>query len=135
VVQASGELYERRPAHPAGGRHPGPAPGCLDKGGLFRRHQRRRLEIGERHGLEHGSPAPEPQGRRTDQALAGPAVVDNAATLDFDPRLEVVGETEPVALTQLFQVLDDVGGGLVVVSDAALERELGSAGDRLGRYP
>ena len=92
-----------------------------------------RLEVREGHGLEHGSPAAEAQGRRADQAVAGLAVIDDAACLYLDPCLQVVGKAETVGLTQLLQVVDDVGRGCVVVGDAALEGELGSAGDRLGR--
>ena len=57
------ELYERGPADPAGSGHAGAAPGGLDEEGLLSRHDGGRLEVRERHGLEHGSPVAQAQGR------------------------------------------------------------------------
>jgi hypothetical protein len=104
--------------------HPGPVSGSA----CLQRHRR------------DGDAGAERDRGRAQQPASGVAHVEDAAVIvDVDPCLEVVGEAEPVGITELFDrgawCPDRVGGRLVVVSQSRSEWQLGQSGDGFGRDP
>ena len=63
------------------------------------------------------------------------AGVDDSAVLDLDERAQLVRFAEAVARPELLEIIETIGGRLVVVGDAGLERDLRWARDGLGRDP
>jgi hypothetical protein len=89
---------------------------------------------------ERDLPPAHPHVRHADVATAQVAVADDPATagtvlLHVDEGPQLVGEPEPVCDPQRLDVVDDIGGRVVVVGDPGLEGHLGQAGDRFGGDP
>src|SRR5215218_9352243 len=118
-------LDERRAADAPRRRGAGPAPGRLHEPDPAVAQLGPGPHVRERRGREGQVARAEAQGGGADVAVAGVAVVDDAAVLDLDPGPQLVGEPEAVGLLEGLEVLQDVGRWRVVVGDAEAERQLG----------
>ena len=92
-------------------------------------------DIVERNSSKGGLPEADRNSGGAHQASALVARVDDVAVDDLDPSDELIGEAKPVGGAERLEILDHVGGRIVVVGEPRPEDRLVQPGDRLGRDP
>ena len=132
----SAELQERRVLHPPGGGQAGATAGGLHEPDLGVGPFGIVLQVGEGDGLEGGAELGQAHGGGSHHAAARVAGVDDAPVLDLGPGGQPVGEAERPRRPHGLEVVDRVGGWIVVAREPGLEGPLQHrTGDRFRGDP